>query len=60
MFYKLARWFWLSDKGASLVEYVLIVLLIAILGFVAVENFGQNVGNSYSRIASEMTRASGS
>ncbi len=47
----------LSDKGASMVEYALLVMLIAIVGFVAVDFFGGSVSSTYSDIGSAMTAA---
>lgn len=41
----------LSDRAASMVEYALLVLLIAIAGLVAVTNFGGAVGDTYDTIA---------
>lgn len=46
-----------GEEGASLVEYALIVLLIAILGFVAVDFFGESVSDTYSNIGSAMVGA---
>ncbi|MFO7300023.1 MAG: Flp family type IVb pilin [Actinomycetes bacterium] len=57
MFKKLAKALKRNDQGASLVEYALLVLLIAILGFVAVQGFGQSVGATYDHIASELNNA---
>ncbi len=41
----------LSDRGASRVEYALLVMLIAIAGLVAVTNFGGTVAGTYDSIA---------
>lgn len=49
----------LDERGASMVEYALLVMLIAILGFVAVDYFGESVSNTYSEISSAMTGARG-
>lgn len=46
-----------SDRGASMVEYSLLVVLIAIAGLVAVSYFGDSVGGAYSEIADEMAAA---
>ena len=43
-----------SDRGASLVEYSLLVGLIALVAFAAVALFGQTLGAEYSSIASTM------
>lgn len=44
---------WLKDeKGASMVEYALLVVLIAIVALVAVSLAGEEVSNTFSDIAS--------
>lgn len=46
-----------SERGASMVEYSLLVVLIAILGFLAVQNFGGNLSSTFSTIADSMANA---
>ena len=41
----------LKDRGASMVEYAFLVILIAIIAIVAVEIAGQEVSTSFSTIA---------
>jgi pilus assembly protein Flp/PilA len=41
-----------SDRGASMVEYSLLVVLIAIVALVAVQLAGNEVSESFSEIAS--------
>lgn len=44
---------WLKDeKGASMVEYALLVVLIAIVALVAVSLAGDEVSSTFSEIAS--------
>jgi pilus assembly protein Flp/PilA len=44
---------WLKDeKGASMVEYALLVVLIAIIALVAVALAGEQVSSTFSEIAS--------
>jgi pilus assembly protein Flp/PilA len=44
---------WLKDeKGASMVEYALLVVLIAIVALVAVQIAGQEVSETFSEISS--------
>jgi Flp pilus assembly pilin Flp len=43
-----------SDDGANLVEYGLLVGLIAILALVAVQLFGQGVSSHYSTVTSQV------
>jgi pilus assembly protein Flp/PilA len=44
---------WLKDeKGASMVEYALLVVLIAIVALVAVQLAGTEVSSTFSEIAS--------
>ena len=46
-----------SDKGASMVEYALLVILIAIVALVAVELAGNELSQKYSEIASDVGNA---
>ncbi|HEX9863887.1 MAG TPA: Flp family type IVb pilin [Acidimicrobiia bacterium] len=41
-----------EEKGASMVEYALLVVLIAIIALVAVALAGSQVSNTFSEIAS--------
>ena len=41
-----------SDRGASMVEYALLVLLIAIVALVSVALAGNELSETYSEIAS--------
>jgi Flp pilus assembly pilin Flp len=41
----------ISDTGASMVEYALLVMLIAIIAFVAVQVAGTSLSDSYVDIA---------
>ncbi|MEX1126728.1 MAG: Flp family type IVb pilin [Acidimicrobiia bacterium] len=41
-----------SEKGASMVEYALLVVLIAIVALVAVQIAGQEVSNTFSEVSS--------
>lgn len=44
-----------DDKGASMVEYALLVVLIAIIAIVAVQLAGRQVSNTFSEIGSALT-----
>lgn len=44
-----------KERGASMVEYALLVILIAIVAFVAVRVAGQNVSNAFSTVAGGFT-----
>lgn len=57
MFNKMINRLILSDRGASMVEYSLLVVLIAIAGLVAVNYFGDSVAGAYSEIADELATA---
>ena len=47
---------WAKDeKGASMVEYALLVVLIAIIAIVAVSLAGQNVSKAFSTIAGSLS-----
>ncbi|CAN5850002.1 hypothetical protein BH23ACT5_BH23ACT5_22200 [soil metagenome] len=40
-----------SDRGASMVEYALLVMLIAMIAFLAVQVLGGEVSSSFSEVA---------
>ena len=46
-----------SEKGASMVEYSLLVVLIAIVAGVAVDLAGSALSETYSEIGSDLVRA---
>ena len=46
-----------SDKGASMVEYALLVVLIAIVALVAVSVAGEEVSETFSEVASGLDSA---
>jgi Flp pilus assembly pilin Flp len=46
-----------DDKGASMVEYALLVVLIAIIAIVAIRVAGQQVSGTFDSIASELGQA---
>lgn len=48
-----------SDRGASLVEYALLVALIAVACILAVTFFGDETSKSFSRTASAVSAAPG-
>lgn len=43
-----------QEKGQGLVEYALIILLIALVVILAVSLFGTSVGNTYSTITNNI------
>ena len=48
---------WLADRGASMVEYALLAILIAIVALVAVSVAGEELSETYSEIASGLSEA---
>jgi pilus assembly protein Flp/PilA len=46
-----------DEEGASMVEYALLVVLIAIIALVAVRLAGEQVSSTFDTIASELTQA---
>jgi len=46
-----------DDQGASMVEYALLVILIAIIALVAVQLAGNELSTTYSEIASSVGNA---
>lgn len=45
----------IPDRGASMVEYALLLVLIAIIAFVAVRVAGENVSTAFSSVADGFT-----
>jgi Flp pilus assembly pilin Flp len=45
-----------SEKGASMVEYALLVVLIAIIALIAVRFAGQEVSTTFSEIGSGLNQ----
>lgn len=43
-----------DDKGASMVEYALLVVLIAIIALVAITIAGENVSKAFSTVAGSL------
>ena len=54
---KMLDWAKDEEKGASMVEYALLVVLIAIIAIVAVSIAGDNVSTAFSNIASGLDQA---
>lgn len=46
-----------DEKAASMVEYALLVVLIALVAFVAVQIAGETLSSTYGDIASELEQA---
>jgi Flp pilus assembly pilin Flp len=44
----------IADRGANLVEYLLLVAFLAILVMVSVQLFGKIVGTKYSTVANSL------
>jgi pilus assembly protein Flp/PilA len=44
-----------SEKGASMVEYALLVVLIAIIAIIAISLAGQGVSKGFDKIADSLT-----
>ena len=44
-----------NERGASLVEYALLVALIAVAAIAGIRTLGQNVSTSFSTVNSEIT-----
>jgi pilus assembly protein Flp/PilA len=51
---KLTAWV-TEEKGASMVEYALLVVLIAIIAIVAISIAGQQVSTAFSTIANTLS-----
>jgi len=46
-----------AERGAAMVEYSLLVGLLALVAFAAIQLFGESVGQDFSDISSEVVRA---
>lgn len=46
-----------EERGASMVEYALLVALIAVIAIIAVRTVGQQVSSNFSGIQSELGKA---
>jgi len=44
-----------SEKGASLVEYALLVALISVIAIVAIRTLGQSVSSQFSNVNAQIT-----
>ena len=55
---RLVGW-WCDDRGAALVEWGLLVVLIAIVALIAVTAAGTSVSETYSEISSNLQTAGG-
>ena len=44
-----------SERGASMVEYAFLVILIAIIAFIGVQIAGQQVSTAFSTVANGFT-----
>jgi Flp pilus assembly pilin Flp len=53
----LIRRFVQEERAASMVEYSLLVALIALIAFVAVQTAGDTLSGTYSEIADELVKA---
>jgi len=54
---KLTTWLHRDERGASMVEYALLVVLIAIIALVAISIAGEEVSETFSDIASGLSAA---
>jgi pilus assembly protein Flp/PilA len=52
---KVLDWTRENDEGASMVEYALLVVLIAIIAVVAIQMAGNNVSSTFSNVSTELT-----
>lgn len=48
-----------KERGASMVEYSLLVVLIAVVAFAAVKTFGVELSGTFSTIATSVAETSG-
>lgn len=49
---------WASkDRGASMVEYALLIVLVALIGLIAMRAAGRNISRAFSTVAGSMAAA---
>ncbi|MDD5460763.1 MAG: Flp family type IVb pilin [Methylococcales bacterium] len=46
-----------NEKGATMVEYAVMVALIAVVAIAMVKGVGQNVNNTFSKVNTELSTA---
>jgi pilus assembly protein Flp/PilA len=46
-----------KERGATMVEYAIMVALIAIVAIVAIQGVGQNVNTTFTKVNSTLTSA---
>jgi len=49
---------WIKDRGASMVEYALLLALLAMIAIGAISTFGETLNQEYEDIGSDITSAS--
>jgi Flp pilus assembly pilin Flp len=57
MFYKVIWYYTKHERGASMVEYALLVMMIAMAALVAVAVMGTELSGTYSEISSGLVEA---
>jgi Flp pilus assembly pilin Flp len=57
MFYKVIWFYTKHERGASMVEYALLVMMIAMVALAAVAIAGSELSETYSEISSGLTEA---
>jgi Flp pilus assembly pilin Flp len=57
MFYKVTYFLTKNERGASMVEYALLVMMIAMAALVAVAVAGTELSETYSEISSGLVEA---
>lgn len=51
---KLAKRLWSEEDGATIIEYVLLAALIAVVAIAAITTLGQNVSTKYNTVAGKV------
>ena len=57
MFYKIIWFYTKHERGASMVEYALLVMMIAMVALAAVAIMGSELSGTYSEISSGLVEA---
>lgn len=45
-----------DDSGATVIEYALIAMFISIAAFIAIQQIGHTINNTFNNVASNMSR----
>ena len=56
---RVGRRLWNEERGQSMVEYAIVVALVAIIAMAGVQAFGQGISQVFQQLLSQITRLGG-